>query len=69
MDTVPVARELGVSDNRICAIAGQVDGVSAANGANAAPDALENIARLVAADRLRVTLAAAFPVEDIRAAI
>ncbi|MGV9849906.1 NADP-dependent oxidoreductase [Streptomyces sp. NPDC003442] len=69
MDTVHVARELEVPDDRICTIAGQVDGVPAANGANAAPDALENIARLVAAGRLRVPLAAAYPVEDIRTAV
>ncbi|MFR0357686.1 NADP-dependent oxidoreductase [Streptomyces sediminimaris] len=68
-DTVHVARELGVPDGRICTIAAHVDGVPAANGANAASDALENIARLVAAGRLRVPIAAAFPVEDIRAAV
>ena len=68
-DTVRVARELGVPDGRICTIAAVVDGVPAANGANAAPDALENIARLVAAGRLRVPIAATFPVEDIRAAV
>lgn len=68
-DTVHVARELGVPDVRICTIAGQVDGVPAANGANAAPDALENIARLVAAGRLRVPIAATFAIEDIRAAV
>ena len=68
-DTVQVARELGVPDGRICTIAAVVDGVPAANGASAAPDALENIARLVAAGRLRVPIAATFPVEDIRAAV
>ncbi|SEG84760.1 NADPH:quinone reductase [Actinacidiphila yanglinensis] len=68
-DTVHVARELGVPDDRICTIAGVVEGIPAANGANAAPDALENIARLVAAGRLRVPIAATFPVEDIRAAV
>ncbi|MGQ4514876.1 alcohol dehydrogenase catalytic domain-containing protein [Streptomyces sp. DW26H14] len=68
-DTAHAARELGVPDDRICTIAGQVDGIPAANGANAAPDALENIARLVAAGRLRVPIAATFPVEDIRAAV
>ncbi len=68
-DTVHVARELGVPDGRICTIAAVVDGVQAANGAGAAPDALENIARLAAAGRLRVPIAATFPVEDIRAAV
>jgi NADPH:quinone reductase-like Zn-dependent oxidoreductase len=66
--TVHTARELGVPDARICAIAAQVDGVSTANGANAAPGALDEIARLVAAGRLRVPIAASFPVEQIRRA-
>jgi NADPH:quinone reductase-like Zn-dependent oxidoreductase len=68
-DTVHAARELGVPDGRICTIAAVVDGIQAATGANAAPDALENIARLVAAGRLRVPIAASFPVEQIRAAV
>ncbi|MGA5509057.1 NADP-dependent oxidoreductase [Streptomyces umbrinus] len=68
-DTVHVARELAVPDSRICTIAGQVDGVPAANGANVTPDALENIARLVAAGRLRVPLAATYPVGNIRTAV
>ncbi|MGW5398690.1 NADP-dependent oxidoreductase [Streptomyces sp. NPDC003952] len=68
-DTVHVARELGVPDDRICTIAGQIEGIPAANGANAAPDALEYIAGLVAAGRLRVPLAAVYPVEDTRAAV
>jgi NADPH:quinone reductase-like Zn-dependent oxidoreductase len=69
VETVHVARELGVPDSRICTIAAQVDGVQAANGANAAPGALEEIARLVAAGRLRVPVAASFPVEQIRGAV
>ncbi|MET9220365.1 NADP-dependent oxidoreductase [Streptomyces sp. NPDC003300] len=68
VETVHAARELGVPDGRICAIAAQVDGVPAANGANAAPGALEEIARLVAAGRLRVPIAETFPVERIRRA-
>ncbi|CAM5731147.1 NADP-dependent oxidoreductase [Streptomyces fumanus] len=68
-DTVDAARELGVPDGRICTIAGRVDGVPAATGASAAPDALDDIARLVASGRLRVPIAAAYPVEDIRAAV
>ncbi|MFJ7211951.1 NADP-dependent oxidoreductase [Amycolatopsis sp. NPDC098790] len=65
-ETVQVARELGVPDDRICTIATQIDGVPAANGANAAPGALAEIARLVAAGRLRVPIAASFPIERIR---
>ncbi|MFC4943051.1 NADP-dependent oxidoreductase [Pseudonocardia sp. GCM10023141] len=68
-ETVHTARTLGVPDGRICAIATQVDGVRPANGANAAPGALEEIARLVAAGRLRVPIAATFPIEQIRAAV
>jgi NADPH:quinone reductase-like Zn-dependent oxidoreductase len=67
-ETVHAARKLGVPDGRICTIAAQVDGVSAANGASAAPGALEEIARLVAAGRLRVPIAASFPIEQIRRA-
>jgi NADPH:quinone reductase-like Zn-dependent oxidoreductase len=67
-ETVHAARELGVPDSRICTIAAQVDGVSAANGANAAPGALEELARLVAAGRLRVPIAEGFPIEQIRRA-
>ena len=68
-ETVRVARELGVPDGRICTIAAQVDGVPAGNGANAAPGALEEIARLVAAGRVRVPVAARFPVDQIRRAV
>ncbi|WP_432846055.1 NADP-dependent oxidoreductase [Amycolatopsis sp. CA-161197] len=67
-ETLHAARELGVPDSRICTIATKVDGVPAANGANAAPGALEEIARLVAAGRLRVPIAASFPVEQIHRA-
>ncbi|MGA5793833.1 NADP-dependent oxidoreductase [Streptomyces cellulosae] len=67
-ETVHVARELGVPDSRICTIAAQVDGVTAANGATAPPGALEEIAGLVADGKLRVPLAAAFPIEDVRRA-
>jgi NADPH:quinone reductase-like Zn-dependent oxidoreductase len=68
-DTVQAARELGVPDERITTIAAQVAGITPANGANAATGAIEEIARLVAAGRLRVPIAATFPVEQIRAAV
>ena len=68
-ETARVARELGVPDERITTIAAQVDGITPANGANAAPGALEEVARLVAAGQLRVPIAASFPVEQIRAAV
>ncbi len=67
--TVEAARELGVADARITTIAAQVDGITPANGANAAPGAIEEIAGLVATGRLRVPLAAHFPMERIRDAV
>jgi NADPH:quinone reductase-like Zn-dependent oxidoreductase len=68
-ETVQAARDLGVPDERITTIAAQVDGITPANGANAAPGAIEEIARLVAAGQLRVPVAASFPVDQIRAAV
>lgn len=67
--TVRVGRELGVPDARIATIAAKVDGITAANGASTSPERLQEIARLVAAGRLRVPIAARFPVEEIRAAV
>ena len=68
-ETVHAARELGVPDERISTIAAQVDGITPANGANAATGTLDDVARLVAAGQLRVPIAASFPVEQIRAAV
>ena len=67
-ETLHAARELGVPDARICAIAAQADGVPPANGANAVPGALEEITRLVAAGQLRVPITASFPAGQIRPA-
>jgi NADPH:quinone reductase-like Zn-dependent oxidoreductase len=68
-DTIQAARELGVPAERITTIAAQVDGITSANGANATPDAIEEIARLVAQGQIRVPIAATFPVAKIRAAV
>ena len=68
-ETAQAARELGVPDERITTIAARVDGITPVNGANAAPGAIEEIARLVAAGQLRVPIAARFPVEQICAAV
>jgi NADPH:quinone reductase-like Zn-dependent oxidoreductase len=68
-ETAQAARALGVPDTRITTIATQIDGITPANGANAAPGALEELARLIADGRLRVPVAASFPVEQIRAAV
>ncbi|SKH50615.1 putative oxidoreductase [Mycobacteroides abscessus subsp. massiliense] len=67
--TVQAARELGVPDERITTIAAQVDGITAANGANATAGAIDAIANLVASGQLRVPIAASFPMEQIRAAV
>ncbi|WP_077797488.1 NADP-dependent oxidoreductase [Streptomyces sp. JHA26] len=69
-ETAHAARELGVPDARITTIASQaLDGITPANGANAAPGTLESLAGLVAAGRLRVPVAANFPIEQIRTAV
>ena len=68
-ETVHAARALGVPDPRITTIAAQVDGITPANGANSVPGALEELAHLVATGRLRVPIAASFPLEHIRAAV
>ncbi len=67
-DTVHAARELGVPDERTTTIAAQVDGITPANGADAA-HAIDEVARLVAAGQIRVPIAASFPVEEIRVAV
>jgi NADPH:quinone reductase-like Zn-dependent oxidoreductase len=67
-DTAHTARELGVPDERITTIAGRVDGITPANGADAA-HAIDEVASLVAAGQVRVPIAANFPVEQIRAAV
>ncbi len=67
-DTVQAARELGVPDARITTIAGQVEGIKSANGADAT-HAIDEIARLVGAGKVRVPIAATFPIEQIRAAV
>jgi len=68
-ETVHVARKLGVPDQRITTIAAQVDGITPANGADAALGAIDEIAELVASSRIRVPIAASFPMERIRAAV
>lgn len=68
-ETANAARALGVPGARITTIAAQIEGITATNGANAAPGALEAVAGLVSRGRLRVPIAARFPVEQIRAAV
>src|SRR6185312_17104459 len=61
-ETAHAARALGVPDRRITTIATVIDGITPANGATAAPGALEKLAGLVATGRLRVPIAASFPI-------
>ncbi len=68
-ETALTARALGVPDGRITTIATQIDGIRPANGANAASGALESLAQLIATGRVRVPIAATFPIEDIRTAV
>jgi NADPH:quinone reductase-like Zn-dependent oxidoreductase len=68
-ETAQVARALGVPDGRVTTIATQIDGITPANGANAAAGALEMLAGLIATGRLRLPIAASFPIEQIRAAV
>ncbi|GAB3249276.1 NADP-dependent oxidoreductase [Kineosporia babensis] len=68
-ETIAAARELGVPDSRMTTIATVVEGIEPANGANAEPGAIEEIARLAAEGQLRVPIAARFPVDQIRAAV
>jgi NADPH:quinone reductase-like Zn-dependent oxidoreductase len=67
-DTAQAARELDVPDQRITTIAAQVDGITPANGVDAA-HAIDEVARLVAAGQVRVPIAASFPIEEIRVAV
>jgi NADPH:quinone reductase-like Zn-dependent oxidoreductase len=68
-ETALVARALGVPDRRITTIAAKVDGITPTNGANAAPGVLEQLAHLIETGRIRVPIAASFPVEQIRTAV
>jgi NADPH:quinone reductase-like Zn-dependent oxidoreductase len=68
-ETVHAALELGVPAARIVTIAAQVPMVMAVSGMQAAPGALERVAEFVANGKLRVPIAATYPVEKIREAV
>lgn len=68
-ETAHAARALGIVDARITTIATQIAGITPANGANAAPGALDNLAGLIATGQLRVPIAASFPIAQIRTAV
>lgn len=68
-ETVHAALELGVPAERIVTIAAQVPSVTAVSGMQAAPGALARVAELVANGKVRVPIAAIYPVEQIREAV
>lgn len=68
-DTAQAARDLDVPDRHITTIATQIDGITPTNGATTPQGALEEIAALVTAGRLRAPIAATFPINQIRAAV
>ncbi len=67
-ETAQAARKLGIPDARICTIAAKLEGIPGANGANAPANTSQEIASLVAAGKIRVPIAATFPMEQIRTA-
>lgn len=70
-ETARAALELGVPAERIATIAAANPpaGVLRTGGGNAAPDALERIAGLVAAGRVTVPIAGTYPIERIGEAV
>ncbi|MFJ2885366.1 NADP-dependent oxidoreductase [Streptomyces sp. NPDC087305] len=71
-ETAEAALALGVAPERISTVAAgpdAPDGVHATGAVDAGPDAMERITAAILADRLTVPIAAAFPVEKIRAAV
>jgi NADPH:quinone reductase-like Zn-dependent oxidoreductase len=68
-ETVHVALELGAPAARISMIAAQLPGVTAVAGFQAAAGTLERVAALIAEGKLRVPVAATYPIEKIREAV
>ncbi|HUJ65287.1 MAG TPA: NADP-dependent oxidoreductase [Acidimicrobiales bacterium] len=71
-ETVEAALALGVSPDRISAIAAGPNppgGVHATGGSDAPPDALDRITEAITAGRLTVPIAATFPIGEIREAV
>lgn len=68
-ETASVALELGVPAVRISMIAGQLPGVTTVAGFQAVAGTLERIAALLAEGKLKVPIAATYPVEQIRDAV
>jgi len=68
-ETANVALELGVPAARISMIAGQLPGVTTVAGFQAVAGTLERVAALIAAGKLKVPIAATYPIERIREAV
>lgn len=68
-ETAQVAIALGVPAARISMIAGQLPGVTTVAGFQAVAGTLERIAALLAQGKLKVPIAATYPVEQIREAV
>jgi NADPH:quinone reductase-like Zn-dependent oxidoreductase len=68
-ETAELALELGVPAARISMIAGQLPGVTTVAGFQAVAGTLEHVAALIAEGRLRVPIAATYPIEKIREAV
>src|SRR5262249_53683971 len=68
-ETATLALELGVPAARISMIAGQLPGVTTVAGFQAASGTLERVAALIAEGKLKVPIAATYPIEKIREAV
>jgi NADPH:quinone reductase-like Zn-dependent oxidoreductase len=68
-EAASLALELGVPAARISMIAGQLPGVTTVAGFQAVPGTLEHVAALIAEGRLKVPIAATYPLEKIREAV
>ncbi|HEX2733311.1 MAG TPA: NADP-dependent oxidoreductase [Polyangiaceae bacterium] len=68
-ETAKLALELGVPAARISMIAGQLPTVTTVAGFQAVAGTLERVAALIAEGKLRVPIAATYPIEEIREAV
>jgi NADPH:quinone reductase-like Zn-dependent oxidoreductase len=68
-ETATLALELGVPPARISMIAGQLPGVTTVAGFQAAAGTLEHVAALIAEGKLKVPIAATYPIEKISEAV
>ena len=68
-EAAELALELGVPASRISMIAGQLPGVTTVAGFQAAAGTLEHVAALIAEGKLKVPIAATYPIENIREAV